>query len=132
MHNSVKVIIAVLFMVMTHGVFATEQSVQLMCGAIQTGDVKSFETILDDRIEMSILGESVVCDRDYAMEKISDFISNNPSAVCRVSHHGKRENSSFCIISITFSGRSYRLYALFRKTSNKQLIQQFRIDDVTE
>lgn len=132
MRSSVKFIVTVLFMVMTTSVFATEQSVQLICSAIKTGDVKSIESILDNQIEISVLGESVVCNRDYAMEKISDFISNNPSGVCRVSHHGKRENSSFCIISITSSGRSYRLYALFRKTSNQQLIQQFRIDDVTE
>ena len=117
---------------MTTCVFATEQSVQLICSTMRNGDVKNIEMIFDDQIEMSILGESVVCDRNYAAEKISDFVNSNPSSVCRISHHGKRENSSFCIISITSSGRSYRLYALFRKTSNKQLIQQFRIDDVTE
>lgn len=119
-------------MVMTTSVFATEQSVQLICRTMSTGEVNEIENIFDSQIEMSILGESVVCNKDYAFEKISDFISENPSAACRVSHHGKRENSSFCIISITSSGRSYRLYALFRKTSNQQLIQQFRIDDVTE
>ena len=119
-------------MVMTANVFATEQSVQLICRTMSTGSINEIETIFDSQIELSILGESVVCNKDYAIEKISDFISNNPSGVCRVSHHGKRENSSFCIITIKSSGRSYRLYALFRTVSNKQLIQQFRIDDVTE
>jgi hypothetical protein len=132
MRINMKYITAILFMVMTTSVFATEQSVQLICRTMSTGDVKGLETIFDSQIEMSILGESVVCNRDYAIEKITDFVSNNPSGVCRVSHHGKKENSSFCIISITSSGHYYRLYALFRKVSNNQLIQQFRIDDVTE
>jgi hypothetical protein len=70
--------------------------------------------------------------KDYAVNAVLDFISNNPNCVCKVSHLGKRENSSFCIISISSAGKSYRLYALFRKVSNNQLIQQFRIDDVTE
>ena len=66
------------------------------------------------------------------IDAVLDFISNNPNCVCKVSHLGKRENSSFCIISIASAGKSYRLYALFRKVSNNLLIQQFRIDDVTE
>jgi hypothetical protein len=132
MRVNLKYITAIILMVMTTSVFATEQSVQLICRTMSSGNVNDIETIFDSQIEMSLLGESVVCSRDYAIEKISDFISTNPGAACRISHHGKRENSSFCIISIISSGRSYRLYALFRKTSNKQLIQQFRIDDITE
>jgi hypothetical protein len=120
------------FLVMAMSAFSTEQSVQRICSSFSTGDVKDLENIFDSQIELSILGESVVCNKAYAINRISDFIGNNPSSSCRISHHGKRENSSFCIISISSSGRKYRLYALFRKTSNKQLIQQFRIDDVTE
>ena len=111
---------------------ATEQSVKQICSSITTGNVKGIETLFDSQVEISILGESVVCGKEYALERIADFVSNNPSNTCKVSHHGKRENSSFCIISIASAGKSYRLYALFRKVSNNQLIQQFRIDDVTE
>ena len=111
---------------------ATEQSVKQICSSITTGNVKGIETLFDSQVEISILGESVVCGKEYALERIADFVSNNPSSTCKVSHHGKRENSSFCIISIASAGKSYRLYALFRKVSNNQLIQQFRIDDVTE
>lgn len=111
---------------------ATEQSVKQICSGFTAGDVKSIETLFDSQVEISILGESVVCGKEYALERIADFVSNNPSSTCKVSHHGKRESSSFCIISIASAGKSYRLYALFRKVSNNQLIQQFRIDDVTE
>ena len=111
---------------------ATEQSVKQICSSITAGNVDGLETLFDSQVEISILGESVVCAREYALERIADFVGSNPSSACKVSHHGKRENSSFCIIIIKSSGRSYRLYALFRAVSNKQLIQQFRIDDVTE
>lgn len=122
----------ILFMVLATTAFATEKSVQQICRTINTGDIKGLELMFDSQLELSILGESVVCNKDYAMQKISDFIGNNPSASCKISHHGERENSSFCIISISSAGRSYRLYALFRKNIDKKLIQQFRIDDVTE
>ena len=111
---------------------ATEHSVKQICSSITAGDTKNMEALFDSQVELSILGESVLCGKDYALERIADFVSNNPSNTCKVSHHGKRENSSFCIITIKSSGRSYRLYALFRAVSNNQLIQQFRIDDVTE
>ena len=111
---------------------ATEHSVKQICNSITAGDTKNMEALFDSQVELSILGESVLCGKDYALERIADFVSNNPSNTCKVSHHGKRENSSFCIITIKSSGRSYRLYALFRAVSNNQLIQQFRIDDVTE
>ena len=111
---------------------ATEHSVKQICNSITAGDTKNMEALFDSQVELSILGESVLCGKDYALERIADFVSNNPSNTCKVSHHGKRENSSFCIITIKSSGRSYRLYALFRAVSNNQLIQQFRIDDVTD
>lgn len=112
--------------------FATESSVQQICNVFTSGQVQPLSEILDSNIEVSILGESVVCNKDYAMNAVNDFINNNPKCSCKISHYGKRENSSFCIISIASAGKSYRLYALFRKVSNSQLIQQFRIDDVTE
>ncbi len=112
--------------------YATESSVQQICNVFSTGEVQPLNEILDSSIEISILGESVECNKDYAMNAVNDFINNNPKCSCKISHYGKRENSSFCIISIVSAGRSYRLYALFRKVSNNQLIQQFRIDDVTE
>ncbi len=119
-------------MVLATTAFATEQSVQQICKTLNTGDVKDFHNIFDSQVEMSILGESLVCNKDYAVNAVSDFASKNPRCVCKISHFGKRENSSFCIISIASAGKSFRLYALFRKVSDKQLIQQFRIDDVTE
>lgn len=112
--------------------YATENSVQQICKVITSGQVQSLYDIFDSSVEISILGESVVCNKDYAVNVVSDFVGNNPNSVCKVAHHGKRENSSFCIISIASAGKSYRLYALFRKVSNNLLIQQFRIDDVTE
>lgn len=132
MRINMKYIWTVLFMVMATAAFSTEQSVQQICRAISTGSLEGVENIFDSTVELSILGESVVCNKQYAVDRLSDFISNNPSSTCRVSHHGERENSSFCIVSISSAGHSYRLYALFRKVSNNQLIQQFRIDDVTE
>ena len=128
----IKYILFVLLFALPMLANATEQSVKQICSSITTGNVKGIETLFDSQVEISILGESVVCGKEYALERIADFVSNNPSNTCKVSHHGKRENSSFCIISIASGGRSYRLYALFRKVSNNQLIQQFRIDDVTE
>ncbi len=132
MRIKIKYILPILLMVLATTAFAAEQSVQQICKVMHTGEVQPLNNIFDSTIEMSILGESVVCNKDYAVNAVLDFISNNPNCVCKVSHLGKRENSSFCIISISSAGKSYRLYALFRKVSNNQLIQQFRIDDVTE
>ena len=64
MRVNIKYISTILFLAMTTCVFATEQSVQLICSTMRNGDVKNIEMIFDDQIEMSILGESVVCDRN--------------------------------------------------------------------
>ena len=132
MKLTLKFILTISLMAMSVIGYATESSVQQICNIFSTGEVQPLNEILDSSIEISILGESVVCNKDYAMNAVNDFINNNPKCSCKISHYGKRENSSFCIISIASGGRSYRLYALFRKVSNNQLIQQFRIDDVTE
>jgi hypothetical protein len=132
MKLTLKLILTISLMAISVRGYATENSVQQICKIITSGQVQPLYDILDSNIEVSILGESVVCNKDYAVNLVNDFINNNQKCVCKVSHHGKRENSSFCIISIASAGRSYRLYALFRKVSNNQLIQQFRIDDVTE
>ena len=132
MKLTLKLILTISLMAISVRGYATENSVQQICKIITSGQVQPLYDILDSNIEVSILGESVVCNKDYAMNAVNDFINNNPKCSCKISHYGKRENSSFCIISIASAGRSYRLYALFRKVSNNQLIQQFRIDDVTE
>ena len=132
MKLALKFILTISLMAISVTGFATESSVQQICNVFTSGQVQPLSEILDSNIEVSILGESVVCNKDYAMNAVNDFINNNPKCSCKISHYGKRENSSFCIISIASAGKSYRLYALFRKVSNNQLIQQFRIDDVTE
>ena len=132
MKLTLKLILTISLMAISMTGYATEDSVQQICKIFTSGQVTPLNDILDSSIEISILGESVICNKDYAVNAVSDFVSNNPKCVCKVSHYGKRENSSFCIISIASAGKSYRLYALFRKVSNNQLIQQFRIDDVTE
>ena len=132
MKLTLKFILLISFLAVSLTGYANEDSVQQICKIFTSGEVLTLNEILDTSIEMSILGESVVCNKDYAINVITDFVNNNPKCVCKVSHYGKRENSSFCIISIASAGKSYRLYALFRAVSNKQLIQQFRIDDVTE
>ena len=132
MKLTLKFILTILLMAISVIGYATEGSVRQICNVFTSADVQPLGDILDTSIEISILGESVVCNKDYAMNAVNDFINNNPKCSCKISHYGKRENSSFCIISIASAGRSYRLYALFRKVSNNQLIQQFRIDDVTE
>ena len=132
MKLTLKFILLISFLAVSLTGYANEDSVQQICKIFTSGEVLALNEILDTSIEMSILGESVVCNKDYAINVVTDFVNNNPKCVCKVSHYGKRENSSFCIISIASAGKSYRLYALFRAVSNKQLIQQFRIDDVTE
>ena len=132
MKLTLKLILLISLIAISVTGYATENSVQQICKTLTSGQVQHLENILDANIELSVLGQSVICNKEYAVNVVSDFISNNPNCVCKVAHHGKRENSSFCIISIASAGKAYRLYALFRKVSNNQLIQQFRIDDVTE
>lgn len=132
MKLTLKLILTILLFGVSAMGYATEESVQKICKILTSGQTQELNNIFDSNVEISILGESLVCNKDYAVNAVLDFVNNNQKCVCKVSHYGKRENSSFCIISIASAGKSYRLYALFRKVSNNQLIQQFRIDDVTE
>ena len=59
---------------------ATEQSVKQICSSITAGNVDGLETLFDSQVEISILGESVVCAREYALERIADFVGSNPSS----------------------------------------------------
>ena len=100
MKLTLKFILTISLMAISVTGFATESSVQQICNVFTSGQVQPLSEILDSNIEVSILGESVVCNKDYAMNAVNDFINNNPKCSCKISHYGKRENSSFCIILI--------------------------------
>jgi len=94
----------ILFMVLATTAFATEKSVQQICRTINTGDIKGLELMFDSQLELSMLGESVVCNKDYAMQKISDFIGNILLPLARFHIMEKEENLVFVLLAFFFRG----------------------------
>lgn len=86
-----------------------------------------------DQMEVSVLGKSVVCNNQQAVEILRSFMESHPVASCQIVHKGKKQTAGFYIMSvISASQKQFRIYALERTEQTENLIRQFRIDEVIE
>ena len=67
MKLTLKFILTISLMAISVIGYATEGSVRQICNVFTSADVQPLGDILDTSIEISILGESVVCNKDYAI-----------------------------------------------------------------
>ena len=98
--------------------------------AIQSGDVGTLSTYLDETVEISILDEEDIYDKEEAIDLLSEFFSQNrPSAYSAV-HQGRSKgaDAQYCIGELIAGSNKYRVYVYTIEEGGKTLIQELRFD----
>lgn len=112
---------------------AVESMGETLQKALLTSKADRVLACFANSMEVSVLGKSVVCSAEQAVEILDQFLAENDIKTCSVLHSGKKSNAGFYIITaVTATHKRYRIYALERYDGNSNLIRQFRIDEVPE
>lgn len=96
--------------------------------AIGTGNVEVLSDYLNDNVELVVENKNNVYSKRQAIGILTDFFKKNTPSHFNVLHKGNKTSTSFLIGTLETSSGNYRVYLLTRKSDNKSVIQQIRIE----
>jgi hypothetical protein len=100
--------------------------------AISKGDAASLSNFFNENIELVIGTTNDVFSKKQATGIVTDFFKRNKVSSFTVLHKGVRENAAFMICTMKSGDTGFRIYILVRQVSNRQLIQQLRIESTND
>ncbi len=101
---------------------------QGIVSATGNGNADKLASYFNDNIELVLPQKSGIFSKSQAQMILKEFFTNNPPASFKIIHQGSRQNASFAIGNYKSGGNVYRFYFLTKKTNNKLLIHQLRIE----
>ena len=124
--NKRVVILWLCFFVWTVSLMAQDVPAGVVA-AFKKGNSQELNGYLSDKVELILESRSINVDNQAAEKKMASFFSGN-----RVSHQGKRNESSFIVGTLTTANGNFRVNCFFRKVAGKYVIHQIRIDKTNE
>ncbi|RLD46286.1 MAG: DUF4783 domain-containing protein [Bacteroidetes bacterium] len=97
--------------------------------AIKSGNSVAVSKYFNSNVELSILDNEDVYSKSQAQIILKDFFAKHKVISFKVLHQGGKNGSNYLIGNLVTSNGTFRVYYLLKKVGNKQLIQQFRIED---
>lgn len=98
--------------------------------AISKGDVETLFKYFDSKIELSILDDEDIYNKNTAKQKLTKFFGEfTPKAFNQV-HQGtsKGQDSQYLIGDLKTSGSTFRVYLYMKTDGDAYLIQEIRFD----
>jgi len=96
--------------------------------ATASGNARDLAANFNDNIELVLPQKSGIFSKSQAEMVLKEFFSKYPPASFKIIHQGSRQNASFAIGNYKTGNSFYRFYFLTKKTNNKVLIHQLRIE----
>jgi len=96
--------------------------------AVSGGNAEKLANYFNDNIELVIPQKSGIFSKSQAQMILKEFFTKNPPSSFKIIHQGSRQNASFAIGNYNSGNNFYRFYFLTKKTNNKLLIHQLRIE----
>lgn len=100
--------------------------------SFNNGDASRLSNYLNDNVELVLDNNNNVYSKQQTLTILTDFFKKNKVNSFQVLHQGEKEASNFVIGTLKTSNGNFRVYILMRKTNNKTLILQLRIEPSNE
>ena len=124
-----KTLISVLFLICSVAIVNAQREVSTeILDAVAAGDAGVLSSYFNDNIELVIGSTNDVFSKQQATGIITDFFRKNKVNSFQVLHKGNKDTSAFSIGTMKAGNSTYRVYLLVRKSADRQLIQQLRIE----
>ncbi|MEO1517766.1 MAG: DUF4783 domain-containing protein [Bacteroidota bacterium] len=98
--------------------------------AIQSGNASELGKYFDSSVEIAILDNEDIYDRNEAVAVVQTFFDTYRPTSYIQAHKGvsKSADSEYSIGDLTAGGKAFRVYVYMKKGSGAPLIQEVRID----
>ena len=122
-----------MFISIQHSVQAQTSSIpNEIVSALSNGDANRLSAYLNDNVELFIENKNDIYSHQQAVSILNDFFHRFKVSDFKVIHQGNRDNSSFIIGILSTATENFRVYILTRKSDNKTIVLQLRIEASNE
>jgi hypothetical protein len=96
--------------------------------SLKTGNAKVLASFFNQNVELVILNDDNVYSKAQAEQIVSGFFSQNQPEKFTIIHQGGKEGAKYIIGQLTTKQGPFRVSFLLKKTEDKEIIHQLRID----
>lgn len=100
--------------------------------AFKKGSSQELSSYLGDKVNLIIQNRSTDGNRQMIEKAMNAFFADNKVGNFEVIHQGKRDESGFIIGTLTTANGKFRVNCFVKKTQDRYLINQIRIDKTNE
>lgn len=97
-------------------------------GSLKTGNAKTLANYFNQNIELTILDNDNVYSKAQAEQIVNNFFSRYVPERFNIIHQGGKEGAHYLIGNLLTKQETFRVYFLLKKTDNKDIIHQLRIE----
>lgn len=100
--------------------------------AIKAGNATLVSKHFAESVDLKILNQEDIYSKAQAELLLKDFFTKNGVKSFSIVHNGSKNNAEYAIGKLETNKVKYRVYFLLKKTGDKILIHQFRIEPENE
>ncbi len=99
--------------------------------ALRSGDAESLASFFDEEVELALLDEEDVYDKDDAKNLVAEFFKSHTAKSFSQVHKGtsKGEDSHYVIGDLSAGTETYRIYIYLKEIDGQYKIQELRIEE---
>ena len=96
--------------------------------SLKSGNAKTLANFFNQNIELAILENDNVYSKAQAEQIVNNFFSRYIPERFEIIHQGGKEGAHYLIGNLFTKQETFRVYFLLKKTNNKDIIHQLRIE----
>jgi Domain of unknown function (DUF4783) len=105
-----------------------EQIPNEIISSLKSGNAKILASYFNQNLELVILNDDNVYSKAQAEQIVAGFFSQNQPEKFTIIHQGGKEGAKYVIGNLTTRQSTFRVYFLLKKTADKEIIHQLRIE----
>ena len=120
------ILLPILIMITSWGLLGQESVIDLL----NKGSYDQIKIQLHEEIDLCIMDDTQINTKDEAIDRIKDFIKNNPIQKFENLHKGKSDasGSKYNVYKITSNNKSIRAFVYYENIDGKTTIKEIRFD----
>jgi hypothetical protein len=96
--------------------------------SLKSGNAKILASYFNQNVELVILNDDNVYSKAQAEQIVTGFFSQNQPDKFTIIHQGGKEGAKYVIGNLSTRQGVFRVYFLLKKTADKDIIHQLRIE----
>jgi hypothetical protein len=96
--------------------------------SLKSGNAKILASYFNQNVELVILNDDNVYSKAQAEQIVTGFFNQNQPDKFTIIHQGGKEGAKYVIGNLSTRQGTFRVYFLLKKTADKDIIHQLRIE----